>query len=138
MTLNNLAILYRDTQRMKEAEAAYQEALDIRRQLAKTNPAAYQPDVAETLNNLAILHVITNNPRQALNEVDEAIGINRERWKTNPTVAADDLARSLVIAILAQQEPSAKCQLAREAISVALDPKLRESASKQIVACTPP
>ena len=45
-TLNNLAILYRDTQRLKEAEAAYQEALDIYRQLAKANPAAYQPDVA--------------------------------------------------------------------------------------------
>ncbi len=34
-TLNNLANLYSLTQRMKEAEAAYQEALDIRRQLAK-------------------------------------------------------------------------------------------------------
>jgi tetratricopeptide (TPR) repeat protein len=43
-TLNNLAILYRDTQRMKEAEAAFQEALDTYRQLAKANPDAYQPE----------------------------------------------------------------------------------------------
>ena len=41
---------------MKEAEGAYQEALDIRRQLAKANPAAYQKDVAGTLNNLALLY----------------------------------------------------------------------------------
>ena len=45
-TLNNLGNLYHDSQRLKEAEAAHREALDIRRQLAKTNPAAYQPDVA--------------------------------------------------------------------------------------------
>jgi hypothetical protein len=44
-TLNNLAILYRYTRREKEAETAYLESLDIRRQLAKANPATYQPDV---------------------------------------------------------------------------------------------
>ena len=44
-TLNNPAILYRYTRREKEAETAYLESLDIRRQLAKANPATYQPDV---------------------------------------------------------------------------------------------
>src|SRR5439155_691694 len=54
-TLNNLAVLYRATQRMKEAETAYQEALSIRRRLAEANPDAYLPNVAMTLNNLANL-----------------------------------------------------------------------------------
>jgi tetratricopeptide (TPR) repeat protein len=35
-TLNNLADLYRATQRMKEAEAAYQEALSIVRELERS------------------------------------------------------------------------------------------------------
>ena len=47
MTLNNLAILYSDTQRMKEAEEAYREALSIRRELAQPIPEAYLPDVAD-------------------------------------------------------------------------------------------
>ncbi|RSL19144.1 hypothetical protein EDE15_4783 [Edaphobacter aggregans] len=32
-----VAFLYSETQRLKEAETDYQEALDIRHQLAKTN-----------------------------------------------------------------------------------------------------
>ena len=43
MTLNNLANLYSATQRMKEAEQAYAEALAIRRKLAEANPDAYLP-----------------------------------------------------------------------------------------------
>ena len=59
-TLNNLAILYSDTQRHVEAEKAYQEALELRRKLARANPAAYEPDMATTLNNLAILYSTPN------------------------------------------------------------------------------
>ena len=68
MTLNNLAILYRDTQRLQEAEEAYQEALMTYRQLAKANAAAYLPNVATILNNLAILYRQT----QRLQEAEEA------------------------------------------------------------------
>lgn len=39
-TLNNLATLYRDMQRVKEAEEACREALSIRRKLAQANPKA--------------------------------------------------------------------------------------------------
>jgi tetratricopeptide (TPR) repeat protein len=51
-TLNNLGILHLDQNRMEEARKAYDEALTIRRQLAKQNPEAYLPDLAGTLNNL--------------------------------------------------------------------------------------
>jgi hypothetical protein len=37
-TLNNLGILYRATQRLQEAEAAYTECLTIRQQLVQANP----------------------------------------------------------------------------------------------------
>ena len=43
-TLNNVGGLYADTHRFAEAEAAYKEAVDIRRALAAQNPAAYRAD----------------------------------------------------------------------------------------------
>jgi hypothetical protein len=64
---------------MKEAEAGDQGALDVRRQLAKANPAIYQPDVARTLINLALLNLQAGNISQAAEESQEAVSINRER-----------------------------------------------------------
>ena len=61
MTLNNLAGLYSNTERMKDAEDAYKEALETYRQLANTNPAAYQLYVAFTLNNVALLELRADN-----------------------------------------------------------------------------
>ena len=52
MTLNNLGVLYSDTQRMKESEQSFQEALATYRRLAEANPEEYLPKVAMTLNNL--------------------------------------------------------------------------------------
>jgi tetratricopeptide (TPR) repeat protein len=65
MTLNNLAILYSHTQRMKESEAAYLEALATYRKLGEANPEAYLPDVAMTLNNLAILYRGTQRMKES-------------------------------------------------------------------------
>jgi hypothetical protein len=55
-TLNNLGILYGDTHRFADAEAAYKESVGIERELVAQNPAAYRPDLAMTLNNLASLY----------------------------------------------------------------------------------
>jgi tetratricopeptide (TPR) repeat protein len=68
-TLDNLAVLYRITLRLTEAELAYQEALKIRRLLAQENPAAYRPDLMATLNNLALLYRDTQRFEEA-EEVD--------------------------------------------------------------------
>jgi tetratricopeptide (TPR) repeat protein len=54
LALNNLAVLYGDTQRFNEAESSALEALQIRRDLASTDPSR-QYDVAVTLGNLATL-----------------------------------------------------------------------------------
>ena len=55
-TLNNLAVLHSDINEMAIAEQEYQEALQIRKELAVENPRSFLPNVATTLNNLAALH----------------------------------------------------------------------------------
>jgi tetratricopeptide (TPR) repeat protein len=54
--LNNLGILQRDINENAQAEASYQEALTIYRELAAVNPQTYLPDVAMTLANLAMFY----------------------------------------------------------------------------------
>lgn len=138
LALYNLGRLYSDMSRAKECEAAFEEALGIYRQLAIDNPATYQSDVADTLYFLALVHIAMQNLPQATKEIEECVSINRERWKANPAVAADDLARSLIIATSTRQEPTGKCQLAREAASVALRPDIKELATKKMSVCTTP
>jgi tetratricopeptide (TPR) repeat protein len=54
-TLNNLAVLYSETQRLEEAESAFREALDLYRELAQKDPAVYQPKVSAILAALESL-----------------------------------------------------------------------------------
>ena len=94
-TLNNLAILYSDTQRPKEAEDACKAALDIYGALDKTNPNAYQPDVAETLNNLAFLYWHTQRLKEAESSFKESVDIFRVLAKANPNAYQPDVAEKL-------------------------------------------
>ena len=94
-TLNNLAILHNDTHDFKAAEKEYQEALSIRRELAKTTPKAYLPKVAGTLNNLANLHSVTHDFKAAEKEYQEALGIRRKLAKTTPEAYLPDVATTL-------------------------------------------
>ena len=79
-TVNNLAVLYSRRQRLREAEATYQEAVEISRELAKENPAAYQPHVAGTLGNLALLFGDT----QRKDEAETALR-DRRAGRRNPS-----------------------------------------------------
>lgn len=54
--LNNLGVLYLDTDRIDQGEAVYQEVVTIYTELAKTNPTLYQPQLAGSLNNLGLLY----------------------------------------------------------------------------------
>ena len=94
-TLNNLANLYSDTQRMTEAEKAYIEALDIRRKLALANPDAYLPNVANTLNNLAILYRATQRMQEAEKAYTEALDIYRKLALANPDAYLPYVAATL-------------------------------------------
>jgi len=95
MTLNNLAILHSDQNNYDEALKEFEEALQIYRQLAETNPHAYLPDVAMTLNNLANLHKAQNNYDEALKEFEEALQIYRQLAETNPHAYLPDVAMTL-------------------------------------------
>jgi tetratricopeptide (TPR) repeat protein len=94
-TLNNLALLYSATQRMKAAEEAYREALSTYRELAKANPEAYLPYVATTLNNLAVLYSDTQRMKAAEGAYREALSIRRELAKANPETYLPDVAMTL-------------------------------------------
>jgi len=95
LVLNNLAVLYRATQRMREAETSYTEALSLRRKLAEANPEAYLPDVAMTLNNLAILYRATQRMREAETSYTEALSLYRKLAEANPEAYLPDVAMTL-------------------------------------------
>jgi tetratricopeptide (TPR) repeat protein len=94
-TLNSLANLYRDTQRMAEAESAYDEALLMFRQLAKEDPKAYLPDMARILNNLANLYGGTQRMAEAELAYDEALLMFHPLAKENPKAYLPDVANTL-------------------------------------------
>jgi tetratricopeptide (TPR) repeat protein len=93
-TLNNLAILHSEQNNNDEALKEYEEALQIYRALAETNPNTYMPDVAMTLNNLAVLHKNQNNNDEALKEYEEALQIRYSFAESNPQVYKIDIAQS--------------------------------------------
>ena len=94
-TLNNLALLHYNTQRLEEAEREYAEALKIGRQLAAGNPEVYEPDVATTLNNLACLHSNTQRLREAEAEYKEVLEVRRRLAARIPEAYEPDVAAAL-------------------------------------------
>ncbi len=93
--LNNLGILQANTNRFKEAEECYQEALKIRMELSESNPQTYLADVAGTLNNLGILQQNTNRLKEAEKSYTEALGIYRKLAGSNPQTYLADVTGTL-------------------------------------------
>ncbi|OKH14581.1 tetratricopeptide repeat protein [[Limnothrix rosea] IAM M-220] len=89
------AVFLQKHNQFKKALPLYEEALEIRRQLAATNPQSFLPDVAMTLNNLAILHKALNEYETALGEYEEALEIYRQLAATNPQSFLPDVAMTL-------------------------------------------
>ena len=85
MTLNDLAYLYKNTQRFTESETMYKEALEIYRRLAQANPQAYEPDVAGTLYNLGLSKVRQEQYAEAIPPFKEALEIFRRIAEDNLT-----------------------------------------------------
>ena len=94
-TLNNLAALHYNTQRLDLAEKEYIEALEIYHRLAQKNPEAFKSDVARTLNNLANLHADTQRLDLAEKEYNEALEIQRRLAQKNPEAFESDVADTL-------------------------------------------
>ena len=106
-----------------QAEPKYNEALKIRRELAKDDPETYLPYVANTLNNLANLHRVTNRIQAAEKEYNEALNIRHELEKDNPNTYRPKIAQTLNnLAILhrktnRRQEAEKEC---KEALNIRL------------------
>jgi tetratricopeptide (TPR) repeat protein len=83
-TLNNLGVLHHDQHQMDDARQAYEEALKIRRELARENPETYLPDVAMTLNNLGNVHRDQNRMDDARQAYEEALKAYRELARKDP------------------------------------------------------
>jgi tetratricopeptide (TPR) repeat protein len=79
----------------EEAIYNYEEALKIRRDLAKENPRTYLPDVAMTLNNLAGIHETQNEFSKAIAEYKESLTINRDLAKIEPETYLPSVATNL-------------------------------------------
>jgi tetratricopeptide (TPR) repeat protein len=94
-TLRNIGVLYANTQRTREAEGVYQEALAIYRQQASDKPA-YQLDFAATLNNLGVLYRNTQRVEEAKASFREALKAYRQMAKAHSSKYQSDLARTLV------------------------------------------
>ncbi|MBW1616097.1 MAG: tetratricopeptide repeat protein, partial [Deltaproteobacteria bacterium] len=74
----------------------YKEVLQIYRGLAKVNPQAYLPYVANTLNNLGNLQQENNKTKEAFESHKEALQIRRELSETNPQAYLPDVAMTLI------------------------------------------
>ena len=95
MSLNNLSNRQADTGDRAGALATISEAVDIRRTLARANPAAYLPDLASSLNNLSNRQADTGDRAGALATITEAVYIRRTLAQANPAAYLPDLAMSL-------------------------------------------
>src|SRR5205085_9517543 len=77
--------LDRDGKRLVEARKDYEEALAIRRRLAKDNPAMFLADVAETLHDFGSLCIEEQRLDEARSSLAEAAGIYETLARTEPT-----------------------------------------------------
>ncbi|MFJ1871090.1 tetratricopeptide repeat protein [Streptomyces chartreusis] len=78
-----------------QALAAAQEAVRIQRPLAKTNPAAYEPNFASTLSGLGASLGKLGRWEEALAADQEAVEVWRHLAKANPAAHEPDLATTL-------------------------------------------
>jgi tetratricopeptide (TPR) repeat protein len=92
---NNLANRLSALGRRAEALAPAQEAVALRRALARAHPDAFNPDLARSLNNLALLLSELGRRAEALAPAQEAVGLYRALARANPDAFNPDLASSL-------------------------------------------
>ena len=89
---NNLANLYRGTQRFTESEQMFKLALEIHKRLAESNPQAYEPDLAMSYNNLAYLYLDTQRFTESEHMYKSALEIYKRLSESNPHAYEPHLA----------------------------------------------
>ena len=91
---NNLAVLYSNTQRLKESEEMLKAAIQIYERLAKENQKAYGSNLAMLYNNLANLYSDTQQFKESEEMYKAAIQIRDRLAKENQKAYESDLATS--------------------------------------------
>ena len=89
---NDLGILYRDVDRMEEAEVLLKEAYEIRRKLAEQDPDSHNADFAYTCNSLGILYRINNRMEEAEPVYEAGLTILRRLSQKNLALHGGDHA----------------------------------------------
>jgi tetratricopeptide (TPR) repeat protein len=84
-----------DLGRREEALAAGEQAVAIRRQLAKDHPDTYLPQLAATLNNQSLRLADLGRREEALAAGEQAVAIRRQLAKDHPDTYLPHLAASL-------------------------------------------
>ena len=92
ITYNDLASLYRDTQRFAESEQMHKAALEIFKRLADANPQAYEPGLAITYNGLASLYSDTQRFAESEQMHKAALEIFKRLADANPQAYEPGLA----------------------------------------------
>ncbi len=95
MTSNDLVNFDSARKRIDEAQRQYEEALQIRRELARQNPAAYLPDMANSLINLGNHERAQRRIDEARQHYEEALKIHRQLAGQNPDTYLPYLAMTL-------------------------------------------
>ncbi len=96
-TLNDYFILLGDMDRNEEGDAAQNECVRIRRELAKTSPGAYEPDLALALINLADQLDLEHHLEDAEKLAREALEIRTRLAAANPDAYRPAQANALSI-----------------------------------------
>ena len=91
---NNLAVLYRGTQRFTESEKMHKAVLEMRKWLADANPQTYEPDLADSYNNLALLISDTQRFSESEKMFKDALEIRKRLAESNPQAYEPNLAHS--------------------------------------------
>ncbi len=81
--------------RFEEATHSYEEALQIRQQLAQQQPDNYLPDVAMTLNNLGLVLREQRRFEEATRSLEEALQSYRQLAQQQPDIYLPDVAMTL-------------------------------------------
>jgi hypothetical protein len=93
--LNNLSTDLTASGDSTAALEASRESVDIRRRLAASNPARYEPDLAMGLNNLSVFRSNAGDNTGALEAIRESLDICRRLAASNPARFEPGLAGSL-------------------------------------------
>ncbi|MBI5306836.1 MAG: tetratricopeptide repeat protein, partial [Planctomycetes bacterium] len=93
--LNNMAALQSDKNEYENALKLHKEALEIYRELARSNPHAYLPSIAGTINHVAHVQYQKHDFDDAVKSHQEALEIYRNLVKSNPHTYLSYVATTL-------------------------------------------